>query len=465
VGLLTPNGECYAAAGYDEIAMRPLTAQDVVFMGAFAATLRSSSWLTLRLGVDEINAGGGIRIGDTTRPLVVVSCLDSALTIGDVLEHLIHELGASTLVATLEDAALQAALELPVTRAQALYLSPNGANSGSSFSGNADPLLWYLGASYAEVLPLYPELVGRAAAAFERAGGSPTAFRVAILESDAGEDRDLAAAVVDRLRVVTDVEQVRREGRLRNFDALSVQRDPSELFAYAPDLILVFVGGLTSVSPYPERTSLITLLEGLEPTTPSLRPFYVFGPRNPLDSSLATLAAGSESFRRRAVGVTADRRLDPERARALSERFRLAFPELSPALGLNVSFAAYDALHYLAAAFAVAEPSQFPFTASQMAANLARITDPKGAALDFVMPFAERSSFLSGSSGLTFNVSGTSGPAEFDAQRTRPEPPRVYCWGGDGGVLELAQYEPALAPSRVRTDCAEDLFEPEQVTP
>jgi hypothetical protein len=465
VGLLTAQGECYAAAGYDEIAMRSLTAQDVVFMGSFAPTLRSSSWLTLSMGVDEINAGGGIRAGETTSPLGVVSCLDSAQTIDEALQHLVQELGATALVASLEDVALRAALELPATRARALYLSPNGANSGSSSSGNDDPLLWYLGASYAEVLPLYPELVGRAAAAFERAGGAPAAFRVAILESDAAEDRELAAAVVNGLRVVTDVEQVRREGRLRNFDALSVQRDPSELLAYSPALLLVFAGGLVSVSPYPERTGLISLLEGAEPTTPSFQPFYVFGPRNPLDASLAALAASSESFRRRAVGVTAERRVEPERARALSGRFRSTFPELPPELGLNVSFAAYDALHYLASAIAVAGPSLPPFTASELAANLARVTDPNGAPLDLMTPFAERSSFLSGARESTFNVSGTSGPAEFDAQRTRPAPPRVYCWGSDGAVLDLSPYEPGLTLSPVRFDCAEDLMGPEQAEP
>lgn len=122
VSLLTPEDECYSAAGYDETAISGVTAQDLTFMGAFAPTLRSSSWLTLLLGTGEINASGGVLTGGSRRPLVTVLCQDSTSTLDAALDHLVHDLGARALVASLEDSQLRAALERPSTRGQALYL-------------------------------------------------------------------------------------------------------------------------------------------------------------------------------------------------------------------------------------------------------------------------------------------------------------------------------------------------------
>jgi hypothetical protein len=458
VSLLTPAGECYSAAGYDETAVSRVTAQDLIFMAAFAPTLRSSSWLTLQLGTGEINRAGGVPTGGSLRPLILLLCQDSTVTLDVAMDHLVHELGVRALVASLEDIQLRAALERPSTRGQALYLSPNGSDSWSSSSDAAESLLWHLGASYSEVVRVYPALLERVLANFERAGGRLDEFRMAVLESDAREDRDLASAVLEQLRASLNVEQFRREGRLRSFDATAVQREQTDLLSYAPDVVLVFAGGLASVSPYPERANVVALLEEAEPAMVPFQPYYVFGPRNSQDISLATLAARSESFRQRAVGVTAERPLEPERARAVDERFRAAFPELSTELALGVSFATYDALYYLASAWAVAAPTALPVTATSIAENFERVTAPGGEPIDLAAPFAEISTSLRERAPQLFNASGTTGPAEFDAQRTRSALPRVYCWPSGGSSALVAQYDAAQELSVVRSDCARDLL-------
>jgi hypothetical protein len=451
VGLLTPEGECYAAAGYEEALVSDLTARDLILLGAFAPSSRTSSWLTLELGVDELNAREQSGADDPRSRVVAVSCSDTASTIDVAIDHLVGELGVTALVASLEDIALRAALERPATRDRALYLNPNGFDEWSSPPEAADPLMWYLGPNHARVVPGYPPFLERALVAFERSGGSRDTFRMAMVQSDAREDRDLAAAVIDALGVDYDVARLLREGRMKTFEASSVQQDPAPLLGYQPQLLLFFAGGLNGLSPYPERASLLQRIEG---TAPDFRPLYVFGPRNLEDVAPATLAAQSESFRRRAIGLTAERPIAADRAAVLVERFQEHFPELPAELQLHISFGVYDALNYLASASGIPASALRPRTAAEVAANLQRITDPNGVRMELSTPWHESASVAA--SPTTLNLLGTSGPAEFEADHARSGPLRIFCWGSDGVTRDIAGYDPDSAIPLPTSNCAQD---------
>lgn len=451
VGLLTSEGECYATAGYDEALVSELTARDLILLGAFAPSSRSSTWLTIELGVDELNSREQSAASGRQSRVIAVSCSDAAGTIDAALDHLVGELGVTALVASLEDIALRVALEHPATHNRALYLSPNGFNVWSAPAEASDPLLWYLGPSYARVVPAYPTFLERALSAFERSGGSRETFRIAVVQSDAREDRDLAAAVVEALGVDYDVTQLLREGRLRTFEASAVRQDPAPLLGYEPQLLLFFASGLDALSPYPERASLLQLMEG---TASSFRPLYVFGPRNLWDTAPATLATQSQSFRQRALGVTAERPIVADQAALLAERFEQHFPELPPELPLRISFGVYDALNYLASTYAISASTSLPRTAGELAANLQRVTDPNGTPLELSTPQPMSSSLPTIETRL--NLLGASGPAEFDTDHARSAPLRIYCWGNDGAAKDIAGYDPDPASPLLTDDCAQE---------
>src|SRR5690242_15550063 len=78
VSLSSADGTCFASTGFDPVASASSTAQEMRIVGAFAPSVRSSTWLTLKLAADEINAAGGVASAGGDQPLVVVLCQDSS---------------------------------------------------------------------------------------------------------------------------------------------------------------------------------------------------------------------------------------------------------------------------------------------------------------------------------------------------------------------------------------------------
>lgn len=442
VNLQTEGGECFAATGYDE--SKGWTTDDLIVVGAFAPTIRSSTWLTLQLATGEINAAGGVATPTRLRSLVVVLCDGARASIDITMDHLVRDLGVRAVVASLDKEDLLSAFERPATNGEAVFLSTSAAYSLPQ--DPEDRLLWSLGGLYSEARQLYPPLIRRVSDAFAAGGGDLRSYRVARIVSDAAEDRELDASVLSSIEVGgVGSEDLAREGRLQRFDlpAGGGEDFVESLTRYAPHLVLVFAAGLSSLSPFSERAAVISMLESRFAETTVSPPTYVFGPRNTDDVSVGSLAVLDESFRRRAIGVRVDPPRDVEAVEGLASRFALTYSSLDPASGVGASPPTYDALYY--AALAVSSSSSAKSAdALEVVNGLMRVTDPAAEAVPIGPPASASIAVLA--NGLRrANLIGTSGLAGFDGVRQyRLGQLRAYCWRADGNATDYALFDVSL---------------------
>jgi hypothetical protein len=443
VDLLTEHGECYVSSGYSDETMGSATGKDLLLLGAFAPTIRSSTWLTLQLAANEINARGGLPVASgPPRPVLLVACDDQSAHLPVALEHLVRRLGVRALLVSLEQNMLQAALDLPATRGGSLLLAPTGSAAPSAPAESE--LFWSLGAPGVLAAPLYPDVIRRLADAAVARGALLADLKIVSLSSAAAEDDALAEAVQPQIRLGTvGVFELIREGR---FERLRLDDDSSEarsqtmrhLAAVAPDIILVFAGGSFTRPRGAPRVSALQLLEASDGAASQWRPTYVLGPRNAGDPLLSQLARGGSGFGARALGITVERRPDPSLAVPLAARFAAAFPKAADSGPWGVSPAVYDAFYYLAYALAAAPRSELGSGATDVLAGLQQVTQPSSPRVD-VGPGAAGLELALEMLGqhLPFDVYGSSGPADFGRDHTRTDMPRLYCIGADGELQNL----------------------------
>jgi hypothetical protein len=435
VGFGTSNGECFLGTALaDELGSSQATLEDAIVIGTFAPTLRSSEWLTVQLAVDELNSLGGLPSERGTKQVLGVLCDGSRATVAAAIDHLVTGLSSRAILASLEDESLRIALEHQDANGP-LFLSPNSSDSWSaSLAGGDPPFLWYLGPDYRDLVAAYSGLVARAHSSLVMQGRDPSLTRVATVVSEAKEDHDLADAVESEMELGGSLAyDLRREYRLLRFGFESAE-DLESLLNFGPDIVLFFVGGVRSQSPYSARIALIRELEAIAREA-SWRPIYVFGPRNADDRVLAQLAFEDSDFRSRAIGVRGDRVVDDAVADSLRQRFASAFPSQDR---LPVSLGVYDALYYLAYAVA-ATPGHARASQGASVDGMSRVTDSAGesVAIGVGITGLEKATELL-SAGDAFDLHGTTGPAAFDAGHVRAGPPRAYCWLESGRVVDFA---------------------------
>lgn len=442
VSLSSADGACFASTGFDPVAEASLTAKDMRIVGAFAPSVRSSTWLTLKLAADEINAAGGMSIGGGEQPLVVVLCQDSPSAVDAAMDHLVRDLGARAVVGSLGDEALRAAVERPASKGKTLFFSPNGADLASSNGDAVEQLLWYWGSPYDAAAPVYAPLLERL---LEQSGQlfAPEGYRIAILRSTDREDEHLANAVASSLSVGgVAAADLLRFGQLRTFVLSSGSELPGDLVEFGPQLVLVFSGGHEPLSPYLERSRVVTALQALETGAPSFRPTYVLGPRSDDAWTAFTLGSNPE-VRARTLLVSADRRIDPTLDAPVSARFEAAFPGVpADAVTLRATDPVYDVLYYLAFALDSLDP-RTDSSASELRDSLGRISDATGQAA-YVGPLDWAGTRAQRRTSSRFNLQGSSGPAAFDGQsQTRPGVAAVRCWNEQGYLVDRATYDVA----------------------
>jgi len=438
--LTSPGGECYVSSGYHDESMGALTAQDMLFIGAFAPTLESPTWLALQLATSEIDAAGGMPTSTAARqPLLVVLCDDAMGAIEGAMQHF-QALGARSVVASLEADVLATALSLPSTRGDALLLTPGNPGLGLS---EGSPRLWSLGAPVDGLVSAYPAVLRQMVDGAVARSVARDRVRLAVLLGPAPDDEALANAVAARIELDGKLsDDLRREDRLRLFpvpDGPAEERAEvlASVATYAPDVVLVFLGGLLPSPSLEERSGAVRTLAQLAEAS-GWQPSYLFGPRNAGDTGLRDLAQTSVGFGSRALGLTADRPPDPRLSEALYGRFALAFPN---AMGRNASVTAnaYDALYHLAYANAAAPRNERAPATDEIEVGLENVT----------LVGAERVDVGPGADGLDKGIAalldhtpielhGTSGAAAFDERRSRSGAVRAYCWRPDGQLGELA---------------------------
>jgi len=444
VELTRPDGECYVGTRPEPSLTATATAQDMIVVGAFGPTLRATSWLALELAAGELNGPGGLSEAVGAIPLVIVQCRDSTDTLSDAMDHLVHDLRASAILASLEDESLRIILERPSTQDRAVFLSPFGANPWSAVAGAPTPPAWYLGPTYDSVVAAYPAALQRIAESLEAQGVDRQRLRIASVVSDAREDADLAHAVEGVIELDgKDRDALEREGRYQS--SLLVGNSPSGLQAlasYGPDIVLLFIAGSSRGSPYLPRSLSLEPLEANAREQGRLGPIYVAGPRSVDDPFLVSHASSDASFRARSIGVRAERELDATSFAAFSTRFRQAYPlSATTDAELRVAAHAYDGVYFLAYAAAAARRANSSSNAPALAAGLMRVTDPAAERVDVGPAGLERAAQLL-ATAQPMNLVSSTGTADFDPEtRARSGPVQLYCWTVAGEPIRLADYD------------------------
>lgn len=442
IGFTSKDAACYSSSPYDDARMGTLTAAEMAAIGAFAPSLRHSTWLTMQMAATELAAEEGL-----PAPAVAIIC--DPRRAADAVEHL-NDLGALAIVAALPEAQQRTVVaELAVASPQPVQVSPS-APATEPVAG-----VWYLGATQEAAVPAFLALIS---AADQRRRDTP--LKIASVTSGTIDDDNLAGLVRTSVTLDDrDAAYLEREGRWSDFtvDGQTLAEDSDVVDAivgYAPDLVVWFAGGEFPSQPSLSRSALIEVLEQRLPQPP----LYLFGPRNVGDAPLRRLALGSASFRTRSVLVRAHRATDPTIRSALDARFRQTYPGADAARdGFGVDPDVYDAIYY--ATYAVsAVLSGNGLTPTE---GLMRVSDNAGPRVD-VGPGPSGTGLASEllQQGLPFHLYGTSGPAGFG--RTESEQradTRVMCWAASGDPVEAAVFDPAVASlTSAAAGCAEEFL-------
>jgi hypothetical protein len=452
VGLASEEGQCLASSNYDDTTMGDLTAEDMILLGAFAPTLRSSLGLTLEMAASDFNS----QRDEVIPPVLVVACDDSPGTVELGMFHLTEELGVRAIVASLEDTALRAAVMSVDPVEGPVFISPNGpVSEPESFSGRAE-LVWYLRPRAADAAAAYASVVQQAMTAIA-ARGAPTEVSFAAIIGAAPEDRALEAAVRNAIAVggVPITNPFYQTFELRDDSAAERAAQMAQLAHLGPDIVLVFAGGTFSDLGRRPRASVAHELEAA--TGPEWQPLYVFGPRNTEDDTLRRLAAASPSFRARAFGVDWSAPLLPS-ALAVVSRFRERYPlAVAPETNLDVMFDAFDAFHFLAFAELATLDELGRGQSNEVLRGLRRVTRAGAEVVSVDSSGLARLTELL-RAGMDLDWSGTRGVAAFQPEsHARSGSARLYCWNPGGALLDLARFNAGqLAPTDV--DCAEQLL-------
>jgi len=432
VPLLTEGPECSASSNYDPETMAELTADDLILIGAFAPSVRTSTGLSLELAVQELNASGRL-------PVVVVECDGSMATAA--MRHLVDELGVHAILGSLDAGALRTVVTQQDTHEPAFLLSPGDSYvrpaTLSAGSGN----LWYLGSNYDDVVPAYSTLVRAVAGSI--GGAFASATTIASITSSRAEDQALNLAVFNGGISVDELggPALADDNRFLYFPLPDEEGDGRRamldlLVQKAPDIVISFAGGVFGNPARKERASLFRALEGIAAKA-SYAPRYILGPSNVEDSSLARLSRDDVSFRSRALAVRARRPHDAVVRAALDARFASAFPDAA-AFGFHVIPAVYDGLYYLAYAVAAAPAGLGIGHADRARDGFERVTDADGPEV-VVGPDGLGTAMEYLSSATSFKLRGTDGPADFDLdEHTRPGAGSLYCWDEAGAPREVA---------------------------
>jgi hypothetical protein len=461
VALITEGSECPASTNYNPASMGALTAEDLILIGVFAPSIRSSAGLSLTLATDELNALGGLPGPRGPRPLLAVQC--DASRASAALPHLVNDLKVTGILAGLDADALRSVVSDDATSEPAFFLSPGGSHvRPSELSANGE-YLWYLGAEYRDAVPTYEALLARLSAYAQSAPAAPPS-KLASISSRAAEDEKLESSVFQALELDgSNAAALADQDRFLSFE---LSDDPEAdrksvlepLLTLRPNIVLSFAGGVYGEPARRERATLFRALAGVAEGDVAFAPFYVLGPRNIDDVSPARLAFEDPAFAGRALAVRAGRAQDPALGAALDARFREAFPE-AESLGFRASPQVYDGIYYLAYASAASPPSSPGGRAAATQAGLSRVTD--GSAARIVVgpgPNGLEQAMTLLASATPFNLAGTDGPAEFDlGQHARPGQGHVYCWGENGELRDLATFDGASGFTLTADPCGQEI--------
>ena len=449
VSLTSDEGSCYVSSTYDDATMGALLGSDLTVIGAFAPTLSSSTWLTLELAVDELNAASASG-ASALAPTLAVLCRGGDEIIASV-DHLVNGLHAPGIVASLEAVPLEALHQDPDLTNRTLLLSPYGTGAGRE----PDPWTWHLGGDYADAVGPFLGLSRELGAAIEQRLVPRRGLRIASLISEAPEDLAFSEAVEASLQIdgrTTDY--LFREDRFRRFrlgDDSPEARAllPAAIAAYAPDLLLVFLGGEFRVPRGEPRLGVLEALEAQAAEHGAWSPVYLLGPRARADDRATHLAKTNDRFRASAVGVSVDRVPDEDLRQGLLARYTAAFPAAAPA-GLFPADSTYDAIYYLAYATALARTRGEPqLTPESLLDGLARITNARDECVE-VGPAGNVAAAERMRDGSPFQLCGVTGPARFSPDGARRGQAQLSCWRPPDAVPTVD----AAGVSAPRAECA-----------
>lgn len=437
IAISSPELECYASSPYDDRTMGDATAESLSIIGAFAPSLRSSTWLTLELAEREFRQSEMPSSAGGAAPLLLVLCDDAPGAVQGSVEHLVEDLSVRAIVASFDQSVQSASLLAAGERT--FMLSPDG-----TLGSTPNAAFWHLGGDYGELVPAYPSLLRALVRRMDQrttSSGRPSRIALVTSPGDGGRFGTLIGAglVVDS-QTPQELEVL---DRFRSFELSETQRDRNvaELVAFAPDLVLLHAAGVFGSSPRRERAEVIARIEEGAAATGRPPPLYALGPRQGGDTYVDVLAARDASFRARAVLVDFEHPGQTEEA-GLRSRFATAYHSPLPRAYLGPAPRIYDALYYLAYA-AVAGRDASGSSPASLRGGMAWVTDPAGPAvhvgggsegLDLARDLLLR--------GEPFELHGITGAEPFDPARgLRSGSAVLSCWADDGVAEVLGRFD------------------------
>jgi hypothetical protein len=437
VSLTGLTGGC-VASGYEERALGALTLDGIDVLVAFAATPRSSTWLSFELAVTEWNEARRSSGFEPSRPLVLLLCDDAEQSVSATVPRVLGEIGVRALLAPGDEAALRALLE-PIRESRSvLVLSPHGSSIGAA-SGVSRESVWFLGASDSATLPAYEQTLGRAVTSARARAPDPSSFQLASVVGDGSEDEALWNAVRPLLEVDgRDADELVIEDRLRIVRPPPERRfDPTHglerLLDPTPQLVLLFMGPREDPAEL-DAATIIQQVEASVAARGAAPPLYILGPRSLEDVALHSSVARQPALRSRIIGMRADPGPDARLGAELEARFVAAYPAAASSAAVShPNASAYDAVYLLALASFAAQRGGAESAGDVLAGLLRVVAGAPSVPID-VGPGQERSrrALQLLEEGVSLQLNGASGPVQFDDARTRLGAPPPYVVGADG---------------------------------
>lgn len=438
---LTQTPECPVVLGAGQD-LKNLRSGDPIVIGAYSyvdplAPRLSVPTLNYELAIDEFNEGtrGGLPggAGGKLRPIVAVVCSGTNAPELEVSsEHLYENLRVVASIASLHTSDLVATFSAQKASRGAFFMSPLEADSTLT-SLEDDGLLWHLLASGPDLARAFPPLLAQTERYLDRS----KKLKVAMIEARTPFLSDMANALYSSLKWNDKTAvQNEREGlflRLRTESSIeTASPDTSEalleLLEFEPDVIVAV-----------SSSEFVSLMLDYEAQRDGSKepPFYLLSPylfgRHDVKETVSGLG-----LREHTLGVNFAAAEDSTLYDAYLSRLMRANKAVDFDLSGSENF--YDAAYYTL--YSIAAASAGPLTGARVAQGMQRLFGGERSYEIGPSDVGELVALLRKEPETRVNLSGTMGPANFDAETgARRGQPSVFCIDSSGFVQNAMTYD------------------------
>jgi len=372
---LMPEGRCAKLLSEDcGTITGDYTSDDAIIIGSLFSTKGPTAATNLprqqaaALAVEQVNSVGGVPAGDTTRPLVMVSC-DESTNLVRAAEHLVKDLGVPAIVGpnTSQDT-LDVSTKVTVPGGT-VVITPTGVASSIAALNDKD-LTWLMVPSDVQRAPLMISQLNALETQLEDERGVTTIKLGIVFRNDAlgvGTRTSLNNLVING-KGLTDPINLGQHVTIDPYNGADADQQAlvTKYLSFVPDLV-VLAGTAEAVSKV-----MVPLEAGWDDTNP--RPYYVLIDSTKVPELLTAATNNDKGLRARVrgTGITPGPSGANTPAEAF-EGFRLDYEARYPGSNSTISglAPAHDAAY--AIALALAATSDEPPTGKSIAKGLRKL--------------------------------------------------------------------------------------------